>query len=159
MYAVQPNEPVAMTEAEYLAFEESSEIKHEFCQGYVYDMSGGSGNHGKISVNVSTQLSNQLFDTSCYVVSSDLRIHIASKQAYRYPDVSAFCEPLAYIEGRTDGATNPIMLVEVVSPSSAGRDYKDKLNEYTTIPTLQAYLLVEQDQPRLAHYIRHESGQ
>ncbi len=108
-----------MTEAEYLAFEAESEFKHEFSRGNVYAMTGASLRHGIITVNVSTHLNNQLADRDCTVTSPDVRVYIASKQAYRYPDVTIFCGDPVYIEGRTDTITNPVMLVEVLSPGTA----------------------------------------
>lgn len=159
MYAAQPEESIRMTEAEYLAFEAESEFKHEYSQGRVYAMTGGSVRHGVITMNIGTQFNNQLGDRDCTVTSSDVRIYIASKSAYRYPDVMVFCGEPAYVPERTDTITNPVVLVEVLSPSTVLLDRNDKLMEYTLIETLQAYLLVSQHEPRVERYMRHESGE
>lgn len=157
MYATQPEK--SMTEAEYLAFNADSETKHEFSAGQVYAMTGGSVRHGIITMNVGTHLNNQLGDRDCTVTSSDVRVYIASKSAYRYPDVTVFCGQPEYVEGRNDTITNPVVLVEVLSPSTALLDRNEKLTEYTQIDRLQAYLLVSQQEPRIERYMRHGTGE
>lgn len=153
MYAVQPEDD--MTEAEYLAFDAANEIKHEFKRGRVYAMTGASVRHNVITANTITHLNNQIGERDCTVTSSDVRIHIASKRAYRYPDVTVFCGDPVYVEGRVDTITNPVLLVEVLSPSTALIDRNDKLAEYTQIDSLQVYLLVSQREARVERYMRH----
>jgi Uma2 family endonuclease len=159
MYAAQPEAPIPMTEAEYLALEEASDSKHEYSQGTVYAMTGGSLRHGIITVNMGTQLNNQLANRDCTVTSANVRIYIARKRAYRYPDVMVFCGDPAYVRERIDTISNPVVLVEVLSPSTALVDRNDKLLEYTRIDSLHAYLLVSQHEPRIERYMRHESGE
>lgn len=160
MYAEQLNNNLPrMTEAEYLAFADEQEFKYEYSRGHVYAMTGGSVWHGVITANTSTHLNNQLGERDCIVTSPDVRVYIASRQAYRYPDVTMFCGDPAYLEGRTDTVTNPTLLVEVLSPGTALIDHNDKLAEYTRIESLQAYVLVSQDEPKVEVYRRHEAGQ
>lgn len=156
MYATQPDE--SMTEAEYLVLDETSEFKHEFSGGQVYMMTGGSVRHGIITASMITELNNQLDGQDCTVISSDVRVHIASKNAYRYPDVTVFCGEPEYMANRNDTIINPIILVEVLSPSTALIDRNDKLAEYTQIDSLQAYLLVSQQEARVERYMRYQSG-
>jgi len=137
MYAAYPNSetPMEMTEADYLALDESSPVRHEYRQGKVYAMTGGSVRHSVITVNISTQFNIQVGESGYSVASPDLRVHIAQKNSYRHPDVTVFCGAPAYLQGRTDTITNPIVLVEVLSPSSALLDRNEKLEEYTQIET------------------------
>lgn len=86
MYAAQPTDPIRMTEADYLAFEAASEIRHEYSQGRVYDLSGGSVRHGVITMNIGTQLNIQLAETTCPVTSPDVRVYIARKEALHQRD-------------------------------------------------------------------------
>lgn len=158
MYATQPQDPLYMTEAEYLAFEEASETRHEYSRGKIYAMTGGSLRHSILIATVITQLGIQLADRNCTVTSPDTRVHIASKGTYRYPDVTVFCGDPVYLEDRTDTILNPVVLVEVASPITALLDCSDKLLEYLQIDTLQAYLLVSQHEPLIERYLRHESG-
>ena len=145
-----------MTEAEYLAFEESSQEKHEYVGGYVYAMSGGTAKHSAITMNVGRLLGNHLDDGDCTVHSPDLEVYIAARQAFRYPDISVVCGDPIFVEGREDVITNPILLVEVLSPSTAKKDHHDKLHEYTQIPTLHDYLLVAQESPGIELYSRQQ---
>lgn len=159
MYAEHlPDDVSRMTEAEYLAFADAQEFKYEYSSGYVYAMSGGSVDHGALGMSIGTHLSLLLREQDCTVTNSDVRVYIGPKQAYRYPDVTVFCGDPAYREGRTDTLTNPMLLVEVLSPGTAHVDYGEKLGEYTRIESLQAYVLVSQDKPKVEVYQRHESS-
>jgi len=156
MYATQLDDPTPMSAVEYLAFADEQELKYEFRGGHIYAMTGGSVRHGVITANTSTHLNIQLRESDCTVTSPDVRIQIASKQAYRYPDVTVFCGDAVYAEDRSDTITNPTLLVEVLSPSSVLRDSNEKLEEYITIASLSAYLLIAQDKPKVELYHRHE---
>lgn len=160
MYAEKPqfDEIPTMTEAEYLAFADTQEYKYEYQAGKVYAMTGGSVRHGVISANMIIHLDNLIGERNCSVTSSDVRVHIASKKAYRYPDVTVFCGEPEYLEGCTDTITNPVLLVEVRSPSTGLTDSNVKLDEYTQIASLQTYVLVAQDQAKVEVYRRHEAG-
>ncbi len=158
MYAAQPIDLSPMSEADYLKFADEQEIKYEYRRGQVYAMTGGSVRHGVITAGISTHLTNQLGDRDCSVTSPDVRVHIASKQCYRYPDVTVFCGDPVYLENRTDTITNPVLLVEVLSPGTALQDRNEKLEEYTQIESLEAYVLVAQDTPKVEVFRRHEAG-
>jgi Uma2 family endonuclease len=143
-----------MTESEYLAFERESDIRHEYVDGEIYAMSGGSWNHSVIISNTNRSLGNQLEGQPCISISSEMRLHVASAKAYRYPDVMVVCgEPLIR-EDRTDIITNPIVLIEVLSPSTASIDHIEKKYEYFQIPTVNEYLIVSQDKPQIERYLR-----
>lgn len=86
MGVVPADDPNRMTEAEYLTFEDESEFKHEYSQGIIYAMTVGSVRHGVITANIIVEFGNKLADRDCTVTSSDVRVHIASRSVYRYPD-------------------------------------------------------------------------
>lgn len=155
---IQEQSPMHMSETEYLAFEEQSDIKHEFVAGRVYAMSGGSIRHGIITVNISTDLNIQLEDKDCSVSSPDTRVKSEAMPSFRYPDVVVFCGEPELVDGRVDTLGNPIVLVEVLSPSTAVKDYNEKLEEYVKIDSLQAYVLVAQHTAKVQVFSRHESG-
>jgi len=159
MQAIQPIDPKPMTEADYLAYDDAQELKHEYVRGYVYAMSGGSLRHSIIIANTITQLNNRIGRDDCTVTSSDIRVHIAAKQSYRYPDVTVFYGDANFVEGRADTMTNPVVLVEVLSPSTALLDRNDKLKEYTQLPSLQAYLLISQNEAHVERFMRHDADQ
>jgi len=158
MYAAQTNDLPFMTPAEYLAFADAQEIKYEYHAGQVYAMTGASVRHNTIVASTIIHADSQLADQDCTINSSDTRVYIASTESYRYPDVTIFCGEPAYWEERTDTITNPVLLVEVLSPRTAVRDYNDKLEEYTQIASLQAYVIIAQDKPKVEVYWRDQSG-
>ena len=157
MVAAQSDDRLRMTEAQYLAFADAQEFKYEYSRGIAYAMTGASVRHNTITANVIVQIGNQLAQRDCTVTSSDTRVQIASKQAYRYPDVTVFCGAAAYLLGRSDTITNPVLLVEVLSPATALYDYNEKLEEYTQIETLEAYVLVTQDAPKVEVFRRYQA--
>jgi Uma2 family endonuclease len=159
MYARQRPNQHTITQAEYLAFADANEGRYEYSGGRIHAMTGGTLRHAVITVNISTQLNLQLAETPCLVASPDLRVHIASRDAYRYADIAIVCGPPQYLAGREDTITNPVALVEVASPSTVLLDHNDKLREYTQIDSLAAYLLVAQESPRVERYLRQDDGQ
>lgn len=158
MYATPSTHRVRMSEADYLLFADEQDFKYEYSRGEVYAMTGASVRHNTITASTIMHIGSQLADRDCTVTTSDTRVHIPSKQVHRYPDVTVFCREPAYLQGRTDTITNPVLLVEVLSPSTALQDYNEKLEEYTHIETLQAYVIIAQDTPKVEVFRRHESG-
>ncbi|MEL6408472.1 MAG: Uma2 family endonuclease [Chloroflexota bacterium] len=155
----QEQEPLLMSEAEYLAFEANSDIKHEYVDGRVYAMSGAKWHHIRITGNTHTALDNLLADTPCVVVSNELKLKVESKKvSYRYPDLMVVCGEPTFIEDRTDIITNPKLIIEVLSPSTALEDRNVKLDEYTAIDSVQEYLLISQDEAKIERYLRQDSG-
>lgn len=153
------SEPLHMSTAEYLVFEDQSdEIKHEYVNGRVYAMSAGSVRHGLITVNISTDLNIQLEDKDCRVSSPDTRIKVEAMELYRYPDVTVYCGAEEFVDDRVDTLANPLVIVEVLSPSTALKDRNEKLDEYTQSSTLQDYILVSQHQAKVEVFTRIQAG-
>lgn len=136
---------------DYLRVEEDSGIKHEFLAGRVWAMAGGSPDHARIMTNIATLLSAHLSGRACAVFSSDLRIGIRPTELVTYPDVSVVCGSLERdpIDRTGHTITNPKILVEVLSPSTAEYDRGEKLRHYRLIPSLEAILLVDHEAQRL----------
>lgn len=128
---------------DYFAVEETSPIKHEYRNGEIFAMAGASLAHNDIAANVLTLLHSALRDTGCRAFGSDLRIATFGG-LYTYPDVSVICGPPLLVEGRPDTATNPVLLVEVLSDATRDYDRGDKLAAYRTIPSLREVLLIDQ---------------
>ena len=145
----------SMSETEYLAFERANEIKHEFVAGTVKAMTGASWRHNVICANITGALLQQFVGTPCTVVAGDMRVKVNS--AYRYPDVVVVCGEPDFTDDAQDTLTNPVVLVEVLSPSTALIDRNEKLHEYQQIASLQAYLLVSQNTPRIERYLRQDA--
>ena len=147
-----------MTEAEYLAFADAQEFKYEYRQGRVVAMTGGSVRHGVITMSAGSHMDALLGERDCSVTSPDVRVHIASKSTYRYPDVTVFCGDPVYVDGRTDTIKNPVVLMEVLSPGTVLKDRNEKFDEYLQIESLQAYVLITQDTPKVEVFRRHTGG-
>lgn len=144
------------TEEEYLAREEAAEEKSEYINGEIRPMSGGTYYHGAISGRLITALNVALFDTECLAVSSDVKVRAAGNMFY--PDVSVVCGPPVY-HGRTRVViTNPILVAEVLSPSTGSIDRGEKMRSYLEIETLAVYLLVTQSEPRVEMVSRQADG-
>ena len=142
---------------EYFALERERGQKYEFIAGQIVAMVGGSPTHGLITVNVSTALNIQLRTKPCLVYSSDVRIAIRQSDSYMYPDTSVVCgEP--QFDGRNGGILNPIIIVEVLSPSTAGYDHGQKFLRYQQLASLRSYVLVSQDAPLIQCFSRDERG-
>lgn len=143
------------TRQEYLAFEGASEFKHEFINGEVVDMAGGSATHSRIKVNLTTSFENRLAQSGCIVYDSDMRVRAG--EMYAYPDLSVVCgTPLFEDDQHT--LLNPILIVEVLSPSTEAYDRKDKFKQYRSLPTLEDYVLVAQDEAYVEHFHRQADG-
>lgn len=160
MYAQQPddNNRRFMTEAEYLEFTANNEGRYEFANGEVFDMVGGSINHAEICSNLVRNLGNQLIDQNCSALTSDARIFIGKKIIYRYPDVTVYCGKREYLQEQTTTLLNPVLVIEVLSPSTEKKDRGEKFEDYTHIPSLQAYVLVSQHKPKIELFSRYKDG-
>lgn len=144
--------------AEYRAFEGSNPAKHEFLGGRIYAMAGGTPEHARLSVEVSTALRVALGRGHCKVYSSDLRIRIPAADLATYPDVSVVCGEVEVASDDPDACINPRLIVEVTSPSSEKYDRGEKLAYYQTLTSVQEVLLVSQDTPFLELHRRTKGG-
>ena len=130
------------TVAEYLAYEEASEFKHEYIDGEIYAMTGGTGNHSEIKMNTAIAIGRQLDDSNCSLRDSDMRVRV-SPSRYVYPDMSAVCGKASYDDNSTP-LLNPILVVEVTSPSSMDYDRLAKRHYYQAVPSIQGILIIDQ---------------
>lgn len=143
-----------MTVEEYFTFERSSEFKHEYIDGQIVMMTGGSPNHSLIKIRIPRLLEAQLETGSCRVFDSDMRLYISTTR-YTYPDFSIACDPII---GDNDNLINPRVIIEVLSSSTAGYDRGDKFRAYQRIASFGEYLLVSQDKPLIERFTRQPSG-
>lgn len=143
---------------EYLAFERDSEMKHEFANGEIYAVAGGSLRHSALASRVSAALENGR-PSDCVAFQSDMRLRVLATGRATYPDASMVCGPIQLDPADPSGTTicNPSLLVEVLSPSTEEVDRGSKLEDYQRIPSLREYVLVSQH-PRVEIYRRLDSG-
>ena len=148
----------AYTFAEYLDLEASSNVKHEFLDGEIYAMAGGTPRHAALTLAVAASLFNALRDSSCRAFSSDLRIRVPVSGFAAYPDVAVVCGPLEHDPASESTVTNPRLLVEVLSAGTQVFDLGEKFENYRRIPALRTGLYVWQDEARIELRTREADG-
>lgn len=142
---------------EWVAIEKATGIRHEYIDGEIYAMSGGTLRHGEISGKVSTALNNRLSGKGCHVYSSDVAVRISDTK-YVYPDASALCgKPIPADDAETR-LTNPTLVAEVVSKSSAYYDLGEKADYYFSVSSIQTYLVIDQNKPHVRVYTKDEKS-
>lgn len=146
-----------ITPEEYLAIERKAEFKSEYIDGMMYAMAGGSERHNLIAANVIIEIGVQLRSRPCRVYPSDLKVRVPTSTKFLYPDVSVVCGETQFADDQKDVVLNPILIVEVLSESTAGFDRGKKFLAYQQIASLQEYLLVSQDEFLLEHYLRQDT--
>ena len=149
-----------MTMEEYIEFDKNNEGRWEYFDGEVIDMAGGTLNRNQIASNISRILGNKLEDNGCRALPGDMRLKVPKALPYRYPDVVVVCgEPIIETIQGQEMLVNPLLIIEVLSPSTAVYDYSTKFTAYQLIDSFQEYLLVAQDRPRITQYVRQPNGQ
>lgn len=141
-----------MTPADYLDRERQAATKSEYVAGEIFAMAGASPAHNLIVGNVVRELGNALKTYPCRVYPSDLRVQVAD--AYFYPDVSVVCGEPIFTDH--DNLTNPTLIIEVLSPSTADFDMGGKFARYRQLESLASYVLVFQDRCQIIHYQRQD---
>jgi Uncharacterized protein conserved in cyanobacteria len=139
---------------EYLERERRAEFKSEYIRGEVFAMSGATARHTLIAANVLGELRQRLKGGPCRVYGSDLRVKAEKAGHYAYPDVVVVCGEPEFEDKYFDTLLNPKVIVEVLSPSTENYDRGEKFRSYRTLPSLQEYVLVSQDEPLVERYVR-----
>jgi len=137
---------------EYLALEEAADYKSEYIDGEIFPMAGGSTNHNQIAGNFYAELNLAFKKLDYRVFMSDVRLWIPKKRIYTYPDVMLVVGKPEYYNNRTDTITNSRVIIEVLSDSTKGYDRSKKFEGYRTIPTLEEYLLIDQNRRYIEHF-------
>jgi Uma2 family endonuclease len=148
-----------ITSEEYLTRERAAETKSEYFDGEVFAMSGASRQHVAIVGNVVTALNNQLRGRDCAVYASDLRVKASPTGLYTYPDVVVVCGEGRFEDEHVDTLLNPMVIVEVLSDSTADYDRGRKFKHYRMIDTFVEYVLIAQDKPHVEHFVRQSRTQ
>ncbi len=141
---------------EYLIVEREAEYKSEYVDGEMYAMAGGSERHNLIAANIIIAVGTQLRNSPCRIYPSDLKVRVPNSRKFFYPDVSVVCGETQFADDTKDVILNPILIVEVLSDSTAAFDRGKKFQAYQQIESLQEYLLVAQDEHVVEHFIRQE---
>jgi Uma2 family endonuclease len=147
-----------VTPEEYLASERTAEYKNEYFDGEIVAMTGASRKHNLIAGNMFADLKRQLRGKPCEAFISDMRLRIPSANLYTYPDVVVACGTPEFEDAEVDTLLNPVLIVEVLSKSTASYDRAEKFGYYRTLPSLEEYLLVEQNEYHVVQYVRQQDG-
>ena len=143
-----------ITPQEYLEWEETQEERHEYHDGVIVAMSGGSRNHSVICNSLASALTVQLRSRPCETHSGGIKVYIEHCNRYFYPDTAVICGQPAYTNNRVDSVSNPIVVVEVLSESTEHFDRTIKLDCYGTVASIHSCLLVSQREHRIEKYSR-----
>jgi Uma2 family endonuclease len=147
------------TAEEYLTRERAADHKSEFYRGQIFAMAGASEPHNRISSNLIAAIHGALRGRDCVVYPSDMRVKCPTG-LYTYPDLSIVCGPPELEDRRGDTLLNPMVIVEILSPSTEAYDRGKKFEHYRTMASLKEYLLIAQDRVSVAKFLRpNDAGQ
>jgi Uma2 family endonuclease len=143
---------------DYLSFEASSNVKHEYLDGKIYAMAGGSPEHAALAAAVIGLLFPQLRDGRCRAHDADLRVRVPATGLHTYPDVTVICGPREVDTRDAHAVNSPTLIVEVLSPSTQEYDRGEKFEHYERLPSLKQYVLVDASERTVEVRTRTESG-
>ncbi|QSJ20934.1 Uma2 family endonuclease [Nostoc sp. UHCC 0702] len=143
---------------EYLQLEVNSEERHEYIDGQIIQMTGGTPNHNQIALNLSGTLNFLLKRQPYRVFVTDQRLWIPNRRIHTYPDVMVVRTPLEYQEGRRDTLINPVFIAEVLSKSTKSYDRDEKFAAYRSIASFQEYILIDQYKMHVEQYFKTENN-
>lgn len=143
---------------EYLDMEAKSDAKHEYHDGWIVAMAGGVPEHDQIATNTSTALNIILRDKDCIVYGSNLKVAIDAKNKMVYPDGMVICGEAEMYKNQKDAIINPMLVIEVLSPSTERYDRSGKFRLYKSLPSFKEYMLIAVDTPLVETFYREEEN-
>lgn len=152
----QPKVQYYITEAEYLAQEKTSAVRHEYVDGQTYAMAGAADKYNRIAMNVGFHIRRQTRGTSCSTYMSDMKLRLENGVYHYYPDVMLCCDPTDNLDPYYK--ERPCVLVEVLSTSTFSTDKREKLLNYQRNPSVRYYLIVSPEQVSVEYYQRNAEG-
>ena len=156
---MQTQTKITYTPEEYLAIEIASETRHEYINGEIIAMAGGTPEHNEIASILNATLRINLRGQPFSIFIADQRLWIPDKKLYTYPDVMIIQRPIQLQKSRKDTVTNPLLIAEVLSQSTKSYDKHEKFAAYRTIPSFQEYLLIDQYTQHIEHYSKSNVNQ
>ena len=147
------------TVEQYIELDKHSAARYEYFDGVVVDMAGGSLQHNRITKNVIHTLENLLAQRECEVLPSDMRLKVPRALPYRYSEAVVGCgvPVIEEMQGQ-EMLVNPLVIIEVLSPSTEAYDRGAKFSAYQSVASFQEYLLIAQDRPHITQYVRQAGG-
>lgn len=147
-----------ITPEEYLEIERKAQFRSEYFQGEMFAMAGASRAHNIVTTNALAELREKLRSGPCEVYSKDMRVYVPATGLYAYPDLVIVCDKPQFKDGEFDTLLNPVLLGEVLSPSTEFHDSRDTFDHFRTIPSLQEYLLLASERMHADWFTRGADG-
>ncbi len=145
-----------LTVEEYLAQEKRAKVRHEYVNGQVFAMTGATAAHNVISGNLYALLHHHLRGSGCRPFINDMKVRIEIGNSFYYPDVMVTCEPF---DGKSVFQQSPVLIAEVLSPSTTHIDRREKLVAYRRLSSLRQYLIIHQSRYRIEAHKKDADGQ
>ena len=146
------------TKQEYLEMESLAEYKSEYYNGEIFAMSGGSPKHSTICFNMIRELGEAIYTKDCTGFESNMKLEIAEADAFVYPDAMVVCGEVELAGHTNDVITNPVLIVEVLSPGTESFDRGKKFEYYRNISSLKEYVIVSQNEPMVESYFKQDKN-
>ncbi|MCK9425341.1 MAG: Uma2 family endonuclease [Ignavibacteriaceae bacterium] len=153
-----PKKKTFITPEEYLEIERKASFKSEYFNGEMFALAGAKVNHILINGNINRELGNKLKDKPCKVFSNDLRVKISATGLYTYPDLVIACGETKLEDEEMDTLLNPTLIIEILSESTESYDRGKKFEHYRNLESLQEYVLVSQDKPKVEQFLKQQDG-
>lgn len=154
-----PRRELFYTPEEYLEMERASETRHEYIDGYVYEMACESLSHSRLCIGIAREVSNALRRTPCEALSPNMKVRTGDARTFSYPDLSVVCGEPAFHDKHKDVLLNAVAIFEVLSPSTEKHDRGKKFMRYRNfIESLADYVLISQHAPIVEHFARQQQG-
>ena len=147
-----------LTAEEYLALERVAQTRSQLVDGEMFGMAGASEEHVLINTNLVTALRTRLRGGPCRIYANDMRVKVSETGMYTYPDLAVACGERKFEDRHSDTLLNPVLIIEVLSPSTERYDRGGKFADYRRLSSLREYVLVSQDSYRVEHYFRQNDG-
>lgn len=150
-----PSRPSPIGVEEYLRLEAASGERHEYVDGILYAQAGTSRQHNRIVVNLTRRIGDAAERANCELIVNDVKLRVTERLIY-YPDIMVVCDPS---DDDALIASKPCLVIEVLSPSTQDIDRREKLFAYRQLISLEHYLIIVQDEPRVEWWSRSDAGQ
>jgi Uma2 family endonuclease len=147
-----------VTAEEYLARERRDPARHDYLDGEVFAMGGASFRHNLLVANLLVALAPGARERGCRAVANDQRVHVPATGLFTYPDLVVVCGEPEFLNADLDTLLNPVLIIEVLSKSTADYDRGGKFAHYRTLASMREYLVVEQDRVHVEHSRRQDDG-
>ncbi len=155
--AGQVQTQVWISPEEYLNIERRATCRSEYVHGEMFAMAGATRQHNRISSNVVSEINQRIKSRDCNIYSSEFRVHVPSTGYFTYPDIVITCGNEEFTDDHNDVLVNPLVIMEILSDSTAAIDRGRKFEQYRELPSFVEYLLIEQRAPRIEQYLLHDS--